>query len=216
MKMYGFASSPNCWKVLAVARELAIPMETISVDLFNGETTSPAFLAKNPNGKVPVIEDDGFVLWESNAILGYLASRQPIPSLLPVKPRERADVDRWLHWEGTCLSSAVWKVEFEKIIKPLMKQKPDAASITAGTAHFASAAKVLDAALAEKDYVAGKLSVADFAVGPFIGLAIEECGLDIAPYRNLRAWLDRMNARESFTRTMAEAHAAMRAFEPKG
>jgi glutathione S-transferase len=209
MKMY-IASSPNCWKVLAVACELGLPVETISIDLLNGESKSPAFLAKNPNGKVPVLEEDGFVLWESNAILSYLATRHPVPSLLPTKPRERAEVDRWLYWESTQLTPAVWKVGFEKIIKPVMKQAPDAALIAAGTTDFAAAARVLDDALAGKDYVAGKLSVADFALGPFINLAAGACELDIGPFRNLSAWRDRMNARESVRKTMVVEQAAMR------
>lgn len=211
MKMYTFASSPNCWKVVALARELSLAVDTIEVDLFKGEARTPAFLAKNPNGKVPVLEDDGFVLWESNAILAYLASRQPFPSLLPVGPRERAEVDRWLYWESTHLSPAVWKVGYEKIVKPITKQAPDAALIAAGTADFASAAKVLDDALAGRDYVGGKLSIADFALGPFVGLACGACELDIGPYRNLSAWRDRMNARESVRQTMADAQTAKRA-----
>ncbi len=210
MKMYAFASSPNCWKVLAVARELSLPIEMIPVDLFNGEAKSPAFLAKNPNGRVPVLEENGFVLWESNAILAYLASQQSIPSLLPMKPRERAEVDRWLYWESTHLSPAVWKVGFEKIVKPMLKQAPDAASTAAGTVDFAAVAKVLDDALDGKEYVAGKLSIADFAIGPFVSLAAGACELDIAPYLNLCAWMARMNARESVKQTMAAAQAAMR------
>ncbi len=194
-----------------MARELAVPLETIAIDLFNGEAKAPAFLAKNPNGRVPVLEDDGFVLWESNAILAYLAGKQPIPSLLPVKPRERADVDRWLYWESTNLSPAVWKVGFEKIVKPVMKQAPDAGAIAAGAGEFASAAKVLDDALVGKDYVAGKLSIANFALGPFLNLATGACELDITPYKNLCAWRDRMNARESVRQTMADVQAAMRA-----
>ncbi len=156
-----------------------------------------------------MLEDNELVLWESNAILTYLASRKQIPSLLPIEPRERAEVDRWLYWESTRLSPAVWKVGFEKIVKPIMKQNPDAALIAAGTAEFASAARVLDDALTGKDYVTGKLSVADFAIGPFISLATGACELDITPYGNLSAWRDRMNARESVRRTMAEAQAAM-------
>jgi glutathione S-transferase len=210
MKMYTFASSPNCWKVLAVARELSLPIEMIPIDLFNGEVKSPAFLAKNPNGRVPVLEENGFVLWESNAILAYLASQQPIPSLLPMKPRERAEVDRWLYWESAHLSPAVWKVGFEKIVKPMLQQAADAASIAAGTADFAAVAKVLDDALVGKDYVAGKLSIADFAIGPFVSLAAGACELAIAPYPNLCAWMARMNARESVKQTMAAAQAAMR------
>jgi len=205
MKMYSFASSPNCWKVLALAHELAIPLEMISIDLFNGESKSPGFLAKNPNGRVPVLDDEGFVLWESNAILAYLASRRPSPSLLPTEPRERAEVDRWLYWESGQLAPAVWKVEFEKVIKPLLDQAPDLAMIAAGKADFAVAAKVLDGALAGKAYVAGALSVADFALAPFVNVAAGPCELDIVPFKHLSAWRDRMNARESVKRSMADA-----------
>jgi glutathione S-transferase len=209
MKVYAFPSSPNCWKVLAVARELSLPVETIRVDLLRGEAKTPAFLAKNPNGRVPVLEHEGLLLWESNAILGYLASQEPVPSLLPSRPDERAEVDRWLYWESTTLSPAVWKVGFEKILKPIMKQPPDAALVAAGTAEFASAAKLLDDALAGREYLAGKLSIADFAMGPFVNLAAGPCDLDTTPYRYLSAWMARMNARESVRRTMAEAEVAM-------
>jgi glutathione S-transferase len=212
MKLYTFASSPNCWKVLALARELALPVETIRVDLFKGEAKSPAFLAKNPNGRVPVLEDGGFLLWESNAILAYLAGRQPVPSLLPAEPRERAEVDRWLFWESTMFSPAVWKVGFEKIVRPIMGQAPDAATIAAGTAEFASAARVLDGALAGRSHVAGKLSIADFAIEPFVRLATGPCELDIGPYRNLWTWRERMDSRASVRETKVEAQAAMSAY----
>ncbi|HYQ05113.1 MAG TPA: glutathione S-transferase family protein [Polyangiaceae bacterium] len=216
MKIYSSAASPNCWKIFSVAHELSLAIETIPIDLFNGEAKSAAFLAKNPNGRVPVLEDDGFFLWESNAILGYLASKQSSPPLLPATPRERAEVDRWLYWESCSLSPAVWKVEFEKIIKPLLKRTPDPVAIANGTAEFAAAAQVLDEVLGGKDYVAGKLSIADFAIEPFINLAARDCALDITPYRNLCAWNDRMNARESVKRTVASAQAAMRALGDSG
>jgi glutathione S-transferase len=216
MKMYSSAASPNCWKIFALARELSLAIETIPINLFNGEAKSAPFLAKNPNGRVPVLEDDGFVLWESNAILGYLASRKSSPLLLPAEPRERAEVDRWLYWESCSLSPAVWKVEFEKIIKPLLNGTPDPVAIASGTADFAAAAMVLDQALVGKEYVAGKLSIADFAIEPFISLATRDCALDITPLRQLRAWKDRMNARESVKQTMAAAQAAMRALGASG
>jgi glutathione S-transferase len=210
MKIYAFTPSPNCQKVLAVVRELALPVETVPVDIFRGEAKAPAFLAKNPNGRVPVLEDDGLLLWESNAILAYLASQQPIPSLLPTKPRERAEVDRWLFWQTAHLAPAVGKVAFEKIVKPMTRQgAPDATMIAAGTADFAVQATILDRALAGKEYVAGKLSIADFAIGPFVGIA-SACDLDVDPFGNLCAWRDRMKARQSVRQTMAEAQAAMR------
>jgi glutathione S-transferase len=75
--------------VTAVIRELAIPVEIVDVDIFKGEAKSTALHAKSPNGKVPVLEDDGFVLSESNAILACLASQKSIPTLLPMKLASR-------------------------------------------------------------------------------------------------------------------------------
>ena len=73
MKLYDFAPSPNCRKVRAVAYELGIELEHVPVDLLAGETRLPQFVAKNPNGRVPLLEDGDLLLWESNAITGYLA-----------------------------------------------------------------------------------------------------------------------------------------------
>src|SRR5688500_10368705 len=72
MKLYQFPLSPNCQKVVAIAHEVGLPLEIVNVDLFKGQARTPELLAKNPNGRVPVLEDDDFVLWESNAILGYV------------------------------------------------------------------------------------------------------------------------------------------------
>jgi glutathione S-transferase len=172
MKLYDFAFSPNCRKVRAVAYELGIPFESEPVNLITGEQRASAFLAKNANGKVPVLEDGDFLLWESNAILLYLATKQPqaqgrATSLVPADARDRAEVDRWLAWELAHLSPAIRKVAFERIVKKLTKQgEPDQAMIDQGNAEFAKASAVLDAALARggREYVAGRLSVADFAL----------------------------------------------------
>jgi glutathione S-transferase len=208
MKLYSLAFSPNCQKVLACARELGITLEVVPVDVFKGESRTPAYLAKNPNGKVPVLEDGDLVLWESNAILAYLAAQKTVPSLLPVKPRERAEVDRWLFWATAHLQPAVGKVAFEKIVKPLAgRGAPDAAVVAQGTADFATYATVLDAALEGREYVAGKLSIADFSIGPIIGIA-RRAGLDLSPYSRIRAWAERMAARESVKHTMGEVQAA--------
>jgi glutathione S-transferase len=106
MRLYTFAVSPNCQKVLAVARELDIRLDRVNVDIFRGEAKTPAYLAKNPNGRVPLLEDDGFALSESNASLAYLAGRKASPSLLPVEPRERAEVDYRLPTLRSARSSA--------------------------------------------------------------------------------------------------------------
>jgi glutathione S-transferase len=156
-----------------------------------------------------VLEDGGLVLWESNAILNYLAATHPSPSLLPSGARERADVDRWLFWVTAHLSPAMSKVAFERIVKKLTgRGEPDQAAIDAGTADFAKLAAVLDGSLEGKEHLAGRLSVADFALASHLSLAAS-CGLDVASHRRVEAWLGRMLARDSMKRALADAHASM-------
>lgn len=201
MKLYDFPFSPNCRKVRAVAYELGVPLDIVRVDLLRGESRTPAFLALNPNGRVPVLDDDGFVLWESTAIQRYLATSTP---LLPTARRAAADVDRWLAWQVAHLGPAMRKVAYERVVKQALRSgPPDAAVVAAGTAEFTAASAVLDAALAGREYVAGALSIADFALASHYSLA-KACGLELtAPA--VESWLARMLARDSMRRVLAEA-----------
>lgn len=202
MKLYDFPFSPNCRKVRAVAYEVGVAFDPQPVDLLAGGQKSADFLARNPNGRVPVLEDDGFVLWESTAIIRYLAAGT---ALVPTARRAAADVDRWLAWQLAHLGPAMSKVAFEKIVKRLTRQgPPDAALVAAGTADFAAMTAILDGALAGKEYVAGALSIADFALAAHFSLAAA-CGLAIAPHARVESWLARMVARDSMKRALAEA-----------
>src|ERR1051326_4261463 len=117
MKLHVFPRSPNAIKVLASAHHLGLPFDLVVVDLMRGAQRSAAFTALNPNQKMPVLEDDGIVLWESNAITQYLASKKPESGLWPTEPRWQADVSRWQFWQTahgapTC---DVWV--FERVVK---------------------------------------------------------------------------------------------------
>lgn len=208
MKLYQFPLSPNCQKVVALAREVGVPLETVNIEVFKGATQTPEFLTKNPNGKIPVLEDDGLFLWESNAILEYVAAKADRSDLAPTAPRERADVDRWLSWQAAHFSHAVGKVAFERVVKRLAGLgPPDEAAIAKGTEEFARFAKVLDTSLAGKEFLCGRLTIADFSVALYAA-ATENCGLDFTPYPNARVWLGRMLARESIRSTLASARGA--------
>jgi glutathione S-transferase len=208
MKLYQFPLSPNCQKVVALAHEVGLPLETAAVDLFKGGARTPELLAKNPNGKLPILEDGEFVLWESNAMLGYVAAKADRTDLAPNTPRERADVDRWLSWQGAHFGPAIRKVAFERIVKKLGGLgAPDEALVRQGSEEFAVVAKVLDQALGTKEYVCGRLTIADFALAPYAA-ATENCGLDFGPYPRASAWLARMVARESLRKTLASANGA--------
>jgi len=208
MKLYQYAFSPACQKVVAVAHEVGLPLELATVELFKGEARTPAMLAKNPNGKVPILEDGDFVLWESTAMMAYLAAKAGREDLAPTTPRERAEVDRWTSWEGAHFGPAIRKVAFERVVKKLAGLgAPDEAAVKLGIDEFATRASVLEHSLGTKEYVCGRLTIADFALAPYAALA-ESCGLDFEPYPKAKAWLARMTARDSVKQTLAAARGA--------
>jgi glutathione S-transferase len=101
LKIWGRVSSVNVQKVVWCADELGLAYERIEAGGKFGVVDTPAFLAMNPNGLVPVIDDEGFVLYESNAIVRYLAARSGVGALWPAEARARADVDRWMEWQSS-------------------------------------------------------------------------------------------------------------------
>jgi glutathione S-transferase len=208
MKLYDHAWSPNCRKVRAVAYELGIELEHVEVDIFHGASRLPPFLAKNANGRVPVLEDGELLLWESNAIMAYLAADSP---LLPTERRARAEVDRWLSWQLAHLWPAFRTVAYERVVKKLTgRGEPDPAVAGAAAQEFAKLSAVLDDTLARAPYVATTLSIADFGLATPYALA-DACALDLTPYPSLRAWLGRMYDRPSMKRALADAQQAMAA-----
>jgi glutathione S-transferase len=209
MKLYDFAFSPNCRKVRSVAYELAVSLEFVHVDLLKGGSHTDAFLAINPHGRVPVLVDGDFVLFESTAIIRYLSAKRG-GALLPATPQGQADVDRWLSWQLAHLGPALSKVAFERVVKKLTGQgAPDQAAIEAGRAEFARLSALLDRWLERREYLAGTLSLADFALASHYSLA-SLCGLDLAPCPHVSGWLERMLGRESMLRALADASALMR------
>jgi glutathione S-transferase len=208
MKLYQFPFSPACQKVVAIAHEVGVSLELAAVDLFKGEARTPAMRAKNPNGKLPILEDGDFVLWESTAMIAYIAAKAGRVDLAPTTPRERAEVDRWTSWEGAHFGPAIRKVAFERIVKKLAGLgAPDEAAVKAGIEDFAARADVLEQSLGTKEYVCGRLTIADFALAPYAALAAS-CGLDFEPYPKAKAWFWRMSARDSMKKTLAAAREA--------
>src|SRR5262249_7210021 len=122
LKLHVAPPSPRAFTVLAVARHLGIEFELCPVDLLNGAQRRPEFTRLNPNQMMPVLEEDGFVLWESNAIAQYLAAKKPDGGLLPSDPRGRADVARWQLWDGAHWDPACATLVFERLLKKLFGQ----------------------------------------------------------------------------------------------
>src|SRR4030095_16806933 len=148
MRLHVLPPSPGAMKVMALAQHLGLDCEIRIIDLLNGENQKPEFAALNPNKKMPVLEDDGFVLWESNAILQYLASKKPETGLWPTDPKRQADSSRWqlwdmAHWDPSCAT-----LVFEHVVKKLSGQgDPDPAQVAKGEQDFKRYDEVLDGTL---------------------------------------------------------------------
>lgn len=203
LKIHAFPLSPRGFKALVVAEHLGVPYEFVFCNLRNGDQKTAAYTAVNPNQKMPALEDGGFKLWESNAIIQYLASKKP-GTLLPLDEQARADVARWMFWDSTTWDPAVATLAFERVVKGLFGLGgPDAARVAEGEQKFNFAANILNAHLKGRDHVAGdKLSLADFALASALTLA-EPAQLPLAQYPELQRWGDAMMSLPAWGRVRA-------------
>lgn len=191
MRLYNMQNSGNCYKVRLAAHQLSIPIELVEIDILVGETRTPAFLARNRNGRVPLLElEDGRFLPESNAILFYLAEGTP---LLPQDRFARAQVLQWMFFEQYSHEPYVAVARFWWSLKPGgREEKRDHFPVWLEKGH--AALSVMDEHLSRHEFFAGSYSIADVALYAYTHVA-HEGGFDLAPYRALDRWLTRV-ARE--------------------
>ncbi|MGZ5845559.1 MAG: glutathione S-transferase family protein, partial [Xanthobacteraceae bacterium] len=147
IKIWGRNTSVNVQKVMWALGELGVPHERIDVGGSFGKNNEPAYLAMNPNGLVPTLEEDGFLLWESNSIVRYLAAKFGAGSLEPADLRARARASSWMDWQISVAAPALTPVFWGLIRTP--PEKRDAAAIEAGKVKSMAAMKILDAQLAK-------------------------------------------------------------------
>ena len=164
LKLWGRLNSVNVQKVVWALDEIGLAYDRIDAGTPFGVNDTPDFLRMNPNGLVPVIEDDGFVLWESNAVVRYLAARYAEGSLLPADLRVRADADRWMDWQATTFLPAVGPAFMNLVRTP--EEKRDAKAIESSRERGERAAAILDARLADRAFLAGEaFTMGDIPVG---------------------------------------------------
>ena len=164
LKIWGRLTSVNVQKVVWCADELGLEYERIEAGGKYGVVNTPQYLAMNPNGLIPVIEDDGFVLWESNAIVRYLAALHGEGTLSPTNRRMRADADRWMDWQTTTFNPAIGPA-FWQLIRTA-PEKRDATVVETARASAENYLAVLDAHLASRDFVAGSaFTMGDIPLG---------------------------------------------------
>lgn len=193
LRIWGRLSSVNVQKVVWCADELGLAYERIDAGGAHGVNDTPDFLAMNPNGLVPVIDDDGFVLYESNAIVRYLAARPGAGALWPAELRARADADRWMEWQSTSYTPAMGPAFIQLVRTP--PERRSAEVTEASRARTERLAAILDAHLAGRRYLTGDaFTAADIVVGcathRWLHLPLER-----APRPHLERWYSELHAR---------------------
>jgi glutathione S-transferase len=196
IKIWGRNTSVNVQKVMWAVGELGLPHERIDVGGAFGKNREPAYLAMNPNGLVPTLEDGDFLLWESNSIVRYLAATYGAGTLEPADLQARARASSWMDWQLTVAHPPLTPVFWGLIRTP--PEKRDHAAIEAGKVKCMAAMKILDAQLAKSAYVVGDtLSMGDIPVAlmayRFRRLVREREGLD-----NLERWFAAIEQRPAF------------------
>jgi glutathione S-transferase len=189
MRLYDYLPSGNGYKVRLLLHQLTIPFERVEMNIVRGETRTPEFLAKNPNGRIPLLElDDGSHLAESNAILCYLADGTPF---LPSDRLERARVLQWMSFEQYSHEPNIATVRFWYHTE-LTDERRD---LLPGKRALGEAALgVMDGHLRTRRFFVGEAySVADIALYAYTHVA-DEGGFDLEPYPAVRAWLERVRA----------------------
>lgn len=185
------APTPNGWKVSIMLEELGLDYQVHTVNLMGGEQKQPEYLALNPNGRIPTLVDDGFAVFESGAILVYLAEKYG--QLLPVDPQGRSRVMQWLMFQmggvGPMMGQAnvffrYWQEKFPPVIERYQNE---------GRRLF----EVVNTQLEGRDFICDELSIADIALWSWMRTHAWS-GIDIEGLHNVRAWLDRCKARPAF------------------
>lgn len=185
--------SPNSRKVLAIVRHLDLEPELNLIDPKTGAHKQPDFLAKNPNGLLPVLEAGDFIVWESNAILQYIDDLHG-NRLGSADTQERADIVRWMFWETAHWGPQTGILTWENYLKQLFGQGPaDPARVEEGLTAYHKIAKILETHLKNRDFVAcDRLTIADFSVAAPLTYA-REAQHPLDDYKNIVAWMERMD-----------------------
>jgi glutathione S-transferase len=196
LKIWGRKNSANVQKAMWGIGELGLPHERIDIAGAFGKNKEPAYLALNPNGLVPTLEDGDMVLWEANSILRYLASLHGKATLEPADPKARALASQWMDWQLSVLGPAIHETFWGLVRTP--PEKRNLPAIETSKVKTTAAIKILDAQLAKTAYVAGdEFSMGDIPVGVF-GYRFHTLVTERPPLPNFERWFAAISARPAF------------------
>lgn len=197
--LYGNATVPNSIKVHAFLYETGHNFQFKSVDLRKMEQKLPDYLAKNPVGKVPLIDDDGFFLAESNTIMRYLATKWQLSDLYPIGLKERAQVDQWSDFISLHINQMLGKLFLNRVLVPkFFGTNPDLHEIAMAERLLPGFLRVLEDQLVGRNYLLSSgPTIADFVLTGFLPMH-KDYGLSLSDYPHTQRWLEHMTNRDSW------------------
>lgn len=201
MRLYHSPYSSHSRRVSMVLEHLGIRIDTVEVNLMDADERR-RLEELNPNGKLPVLVDGELVLWESCAIMQYLAERHPGQTLYPQALVARTCVNRWLFWACQHFAPAIGVFTWERLWKKMVEGgEPDPREIARGEQELARAAAVLDGHAATRKWlVGGQVTLADYAVAAPL-MYMEQASLPLQEYAHLQAWFARVRELPAWVRT---------------
>ena len=191
MKLYDHPLSGNCYKVRLLLNQLGVEYERVLVDIFKGEHKGGGHAGKNPNMKIPVLEDGEFTMWESNAILLYLGRKFSPNALFPDDPIEFGAAAQWLLYGKTTIDPNLALARYYmRFLPPEKRSENELLKLREQGRHALS---VLDSHLSGKEFLAGGYSIADIACFPYVELC-PEGGFDLTPFSSVLSWCERIKS----------------------
>ena len=194
IKLYDNPLSGNCFKVKLLLVQSKVPFESVIIDVFKGESRKAQFLQINNAGKIPAIDDNGFILNESNAILLYLAEKYN-KNLLSESLDERGKIYSWIFYNKTSVDPNLAKARAIKKFFPSDKQNSKELEFL--QREGIKSLELIDKHLSRNDFFVNNYSVADIAMYPYIKLSYEG-GIDIDIFKNITLWMNRVENTKEF------------------
>ena len=208
LKIWGRSTSANVQKVLWMVDEIGLAYERIDAGGRFGGLDTPAYRALNPNSRVPTIEDGGAVVWESNAILRYLAARYSEGDLWDRDPGARAQVDQWMDWMQTTLAPDYYGLFWAAVRTP--PERRNLAAIKQHARELGEHYRLLDSLLAGRAFLLGdRLSLADIAIGVTL-YRYHEMDVERPALANFAAWYARLGQRPAFRKNVMTSFDELR------
>jgi glutathione S-transferase len=198
LKIHGRATSSNVQPVMWLIGELGLPHQRLDVGGTFGGNNEPQFLQMNPMGKVPVLEDDDVTLFESQAILRYLAAKHSAMELWPSDPVRRAPIDQWMEWTKVNVYDVLTYKVFWQLVRTSAKDR-DTGCVAEGITELKDLMGIADAQIGKHEWLAGPgLTLADISFGTHL-FRYYELSFDRADLPNLRSYYDRLCTYPAYT-----------------